>query len=1455
MMSGLMVIVPVWVERLGWMLVHSLWQLAILAVMAAVLLRLLRNRSARMRYAVAVAMLALMAIGPAATWCFISVEPVQRVSSSRTDERSGAERQVASVVQKPVTIEAGSVGFEDATTAEAVAIPSTAEAELADVSPQTSEVRIDDAYETSASALLLDRKPASTVALVRESIEKIAHAMKPHLPILVGVWLSGVLICSIRPIWGLWIQWRLRHTGLRPVPESIQSTLNALVLKLRLTRVVRIAESALVKVPIVVGYLHPMILLPASVITGLTSSQLEAVLAHELAHVRRHDWLVNTLQVIAETLLFYHPAVWWLSSRIRQERELCCDDIALGLDVDKAVFARTLLTLEELRQKAMVPAMAATGGDLTARVRRLLITSHANPSPTGGTVIGMFVVVGALVLMVTSLLASQPRDEAKTSQNATARTQSDHDETPDAEASLSSDAEQKNPPAPNPKTARQRTIQVLDDYDRPVVGADVRLSFQQDGRVPSPNDWLITAETKEKGILKVDAPSEANKVYLTVVADGFYAFRDQRPAVGESTIRLERARIIRIRAFDQAGNLLRKIVPWLAGNYGLLEREFSLEADGAATLLSVPANRSLMRVVTSRQNGLFLFSDLIDLDTAQPGADGVIDVVLKPGARITGKLDDSVPRPVGEGYVQLRVCEGTNHRLGMPLRDITARSKYPNKVLWIWEDSAAVQPDGTFVFESVPSGGLAQIHAIVDGFMLANPSIDELSEVLRARNGGDKRTSEALRKYLSGFNIWPQLLPIDSDSVEVRVKCRPTASCNLRILDSSGKPVAGAAVCFNLNATTIFANSFPPGLSLFNNSNFMEDILYDVSPMPIMKGEPSRTPRGPFRIKQRSWENRSYHEVISDENGRAIIRNLPGNCRLSFTVKAEGFLLPESPLYQPLIPELTINKRVGYSELLADEIVESTIYLEREQAETNPIEREQPVAPREVVVVDQNGEPLEGVSLAVAEIRVGGKDWHKWSTQRFGTALTANTDAAGRVTLQIPSVLDSMNVERIRLAVNLSTIDLWVNGELVDAPLKPDSGLIAIVPDPESKRRGRAKYGLINDILKGPKNGPLLQSMIKRPSLAKLRQLLAGAKSKQPEPVELLDEARFGRETKGARVHLIPSGESLFALIGARVRPADGTRKDETDMTNLPECVFVFDSDGKPVAALGGEIGTTGAGDPENVDILCLGPEEDWFVRATRFQESGPFVYQSVYYRIGESIVDSLKYYHYPNSNAWSNGPEKISRHGDLYFRFPQSRNSFANETVGVTVEGVAVNGIIVWDGEKNRFFGAPAQSVDGRPLYLIDTEWSREFSALHPKANQMVISGGIRDGAEGDWYGWDTVVPQGYEATIRVSIPQAAGEPQLMKQTLKAGRYFIQFHANASEDATATKLQLRYGKDDQIQNADLPGQLGEQQQKPDVVNVLDAQKSVRLVERPLEGSEKTLTLEVTLNPLIKTEK
>ena len=133
----------------------------------------------------------------------------------------------------------------------------------------------------------------------------------------------------------------------------------------------------LVDVPCVIGWLRPIILLPPAGCLGLTPQQLEAVLAHELAHIKRHDFLVNSLQRIAEALLFYHPGAWWISRQIRIEREHCCDDAALAVCPDVVGYARALTTLEVSRS-ASGPLLAVTGGDLVGRIRRLL-SGHENP--------------------------------------------------------------------------------------------------------------------------------------------------------------------------------------------------------------------------------------------------------------------------------------------------------------------------------------------------------------------------------------------------------------------------------------------------------------------------------------------------------------------------------------------------------------------------------------------------------------------------------------------------------------------------------------------------------------------------------------------------------------------------------------------------------------------------------------------------------------------------------------------------------------------------------------------------------------------------------------------------------------------------------------------------------------------------------------------------------------------
>lgn len=203
----------------------------------------------------------------------------------------------------------------------------------------------------------------------------VREALPAALPWMFGLWLTGVAALSVYHAGGWWQVRRLRQRGTRPVAAEWQARLRRLADRLGIARAVEILESSAVPVPAVVGWLRPVILVPASALTGLSPRQLEAILAHELAHVRRHDYLVNLSQTVVETLLFYHPAVWWVSAQIRRERENCCDDLAVAACGDRLVYARALADLELRRAPAARLAVAAAAGDrgaLLARIRRLV---------------------------------------------------------------------------------------------------------------------------------------------------------------------------------------------------------------------------------------------------------------------------------------------------------------------------------------------------------------------------------------------------------------------------------------------------------------------------------------------------------------------------------------------------------------------------------------------------------------------------------------------------------------------------------------------------------------------------------------------------------------------------------------------------------------------------------------------------------------------------------------------------------------------------------------------------------------------------------------------------------------------------------------------------------------------------------------------------------------------------
>jgi beta-lactamase regulating signal transducer with metallopeptidase domain len=231
---------------------------------------------------------------------------------------------------------------------------------------------------------------------------------------LVRLWMAGVVLFSLRSAGGFVLVQRLRKIANVPVSGELLRLCMAVKEQMGIERAVRFCRSAVLQVPAVVGGIRPIVLLPISALTGLSDSQIAAIVAHELAHIQRLDYFVNLFQVFAETVLFYHPAVWWVNKRIRVERENCCDDTAIALCGNRVDYVRALTHLEKLRITPQF-AMAANGSPLKARVRRLLGMSEEREGVrSGASLLGVMGIAG-IVLAASSLVSGAKVQDVKPS--------------------------------------------------------------------------------------------------------------------------------------------------------------------------------------------------------------------------------------------------------------------------------------------------------------------------------------------------------------------------------------------------------------------------------------------------------------------------------------------------------------------------------------------------------------------------------------------------------------------------------------------------------------------------------------------------------------------------------------------------------------------------------------------------------------------------------------------------------------------------------------------------------------------------------------------------------------------------------------------------------------------------------------------------------------------------------
>jgi beta-lactamase regulating signal transducer with metallopeptidase domain len=256
------------------------------------------------------------------------------------------------------------------------------------------------------------RTSASVWAPAQNPVKR-QESVTPYSLWLVELWFAGVVLLSLRSAGGILLVERLRRKETMPLSQEVLEICEGLQRRMGLMRAIRYCESLRLNAPAVAGWIRPVVLLPVSALSGLTQAQLEAVIAHELAHIRRYDTLVNLFQVGVETLLFYHPAVWWLGSRVRAEREHCCDDAAVALCGSPVTYAHALTRMAESKSAPQL-AMAANRSPLVERIARLLGANNKAESLRGANLSAGVLCLSAALLAGSALVGSVHQVQAQT---------------------------------------------------------------------------------------------------------------------------------------------------------------------------------------------------------------------------------------------------------------------------------------------------------------------------------------------------------------------------------------------------------------------------------------------------------------------------------------------------------------------------------------------------------------------------------------------------------------------------------------------------------------------------------------------------------------------------------------------------------------------------------------------------------------------------------------------------------------------------------------------------------------------------------------------------------------------------------------------------------------------------------------------------------------------------------
>ena len=687
------------------------------------------------------------------------------------------------------------------------------------------------AAEPAATALL--QRPmgpavsaAPAVATSNAPAVPVDTPMRPTTPLstaslLLALWAFGAGALALL----LAVQVLRYHLLLRrgsPAPPAVAAMVADFRARLGVRWPVRVRIVAGNSSPALLGFGRPTILLPAGALASLDEDQLRAVLAHEVAHVKRWDFLVNWAQVLLGIVYFFHPLVWYANREMRREREQACDDMTLvALGLNRCGYAESLLRVAEgvsgVRRFSPVPVgVMETERELTRRLKRIL-DHKVRPAPR------LTAVSVAVVLAFAALFGTW------------------HYSVADPEAGSAPTTEE----AVEMKTF---AVKVVDEAGAPVQGADVTpLFLRTDAQPGSSYGWrpefgnAAPAETDAAGIaairypryvmermetsvaaVSVRHPDYASRNYVELNVDG-----SSPPIVVEAGVTL------RVSGYLEQES--KTVAPLYAKLSGTPESEWQPLDGGILERRDLAAGPHFLLLIHEASDGTLYFSDAIPFE-ARNGVVSEYKLPLRKGVRLAGTLDDSVPRPVKNGWAEVRIC---------PEAQVGPGTHQPGSVEWT--GIAAVRENGTFVIDGLPLGH-AEVTAGCDGAVSKDEGRDGYQHI--------------------GM---PTVTTLDAAHNEVEVAMVATATAVVRATGPSGEPVAGAEV------------------------HFWPNIMFFERYTTIIGRSPFSSLEGLQMTQDEMWahwrERKAEYSAVTDETGTAVIKNLPPWAP-DFMVTSDEFEMP-----------------------------------------------------------------------------------------------------------------------------------------------------------------------------------------------------------------------------------------------------------------------------------------------------------------------------------------------------------------------------------------------------------------------------------------------------------------------------------------------------------------------------------------------------------------------------------